>query len=117
LPHSRSSGGFAEVAVAPAHLTFRLPEALDFAQGAGLVLNYHTAVFALVTRGRLSAGEHVLPFAPPAPFSARTLHRPLPDGIDRCARLYADSGCGGRETPRGSEAPSVLVAAGRRRRA
>jgi len=53
-------GGFAKVAVAPTHLTFRLPEALDFAQGAGLVLNYHTAVFALVTRGRLSAGEHVL---------------------------------------------------------
>jgi NADPH:quinone reductase len=53
-------GGYAEVAVAPAHLTFRLPDALDFAQGAGLVLNYHTAVFALVTRGRLSAGEQVL---------------------------------------------------------
>jgi NADPH2:quinone reductase len=53
-------GGYAEVAVAPAHLTFRLPDALDFAEGAGLVLNYHTAVFALVTRGRLSAGEKVL---------------------------------------------------------
>jgi NADPH:quinone reductase len=53
-------GGFAEVAVAAAHLTFRLPEALDFAQGAGLVLNYHTAVFALLTRGRLRAGEQVL---------------------------------------------------------
>jgi NADPH:quinone reductase len=53
-------GGYAEVAVAPAHLTFRLPDALDFAHGAGLVLNYHTAVFAVVTRGRLSAGEQVL---------------------------------------------------------
>jgi NADPH:quinone reductase len=53
-------GGFAEVAVARAHLTFRLPEALDFAQGAGLVLNYHTAVFALLTRGRLQAGDQVL---------------------------------------------------------
>lgn len=53
-------GGFAEVAVAPAHLTVRLPDALDFAQGAGLVLNYHTAVFSLVTRGRLRAGERVL---------------------------------------------------------
>src|SRR5215207_212203 len=31
-------GGFAEVAVAPAFLTFPLPEALDFAQGAALVL-------------------------------------------------------------------------------
>src|SRR5689334_16473949 len=36
-------GGFAERAAAPAHFTFRLPDALDFAQGAGLILNYHTA--------------------------------------------------------------------------
>jgi NADPH2:quinone reductase len=53
-------GGFAETAVAPGFLTFRLPEVLDFAQGAGLVLNYHTAYFSLVTRGRLRAGETVL---------------------------------------------------------
>src|ERR1700745_353266 len=31
-------GGFAEVAVAPEFLTFKLPDELDFAQGAGLVL-------------------------------------------------------------------------------
>jgi NADPH2:quinone reductase len=53
-------GGFAQVAVAPVAMTFRLPDALDFAQGAALVLNYHTAYFALVTRGRLKAGETVL---------------------------------------------------------
>jgi NADPH2:quinone reductase len=53
-------GGFAEVAIAPAFLTFALPEALDFAQGAGLILNYHTAYFALVLRGRLREGETVL---------------------------------------------------------
>ena len=53
-------GGFAEVAVAPAHFTFKLPDALDFAQGAGLILNYHTAYFSLVNRGRLSSGETVL---------------------------------------------------------
>jgi NADPH2:quinone reductase len=53
-------GGFAEVAVAPPWLTFRLPDELDFAQGAGLVLNYHTAWFALKLRGRLSEGETVL---------------------------------------------------------
>jgi len=53
-------GGFAEVAVAPDYLTFALPDALDFAQGAGLILNYHTAYFSLVTRGRLTAGETVL---------------------------------------------------------
>ena len=53
-------GGFAEVAVAPEFLTFALPDGLDFAQGAGLILNYHTAYFALVLRGRLEEGETVL---------------------------------------------------------
>jgi NADPH2:quinone reductase len=53
-------GGFAEVAVAQPFLTFRLPDALDFAQGAGLIVNYHTAWFALRMRGALREGERVL---------------------------------------------------------
>jgi NADPH2:quinone reductase len=53
-------GGFAEVAVAPDHFCFPLPDALDWAQGAALVLNYHTAYFALKLRGRLVQGEWVL---------------------------------------------------------
>ncbi len=53
-------GGFAEVAVAPPFLTFALPEQLGWAEGAGLILNYHTAYFSLVTRGRLKEGETVL---------------------------------------------------------
>src|SRR3954468_2892353 len=53
-------GGWAEVAVAPEYLVFGLPDALDFAQGAGLILNYHTAYFAVALRGRLRAGEIVL---------------------------------------------------------
>src|SRR5687768_5871041 len=53
-------GGFAEVAVAPEFLTFALPVSLDFAQGAGLILNYHTAYFSLVLRGRVEEGESVL---------------------------------------------------------
>ena len=53
-------GGFAEVAVAPVWLTFPLSDELDFAQGASLILNYHTAYFALKLRGRLEAGESVL---------------------------------------------------------
>jgi NADPH2:quinone reductase len=52
-------GGFAEVAVAPEHLVFPLGD-LDFDQGAALVLNYHTAYFALKLRGRLAEGETVL---------------------------------------------------------
>jgi len=53
-------GGWAETAVAQEHLVFKLPDELDFAQGAALVLNYHTAYFSLVTRGQLQAGETVL---------------------------------------------------------
>ena len=53
-------GAFAETATAPPHFTFKLPDELDFAQGASLVLNYHTAWFALRHRGRLAAGETVL---------------------------------------------------------
>src|SRR5688500_17534250 len=53
-------GGFAEVAVSPEFLTFPLSGSLDFAQGAGLILNYHTAYFSLKLRGRLGEGETVL---------------------------------------------------------
>jgi NADPH2:quinone reductase len=53
-------GGFAETAVAPEFFTFALAPELDFAQGAALILNYHTAYFALLLRGRLARGETVL---------------------------------------------------------
>jgi NADPH2:quinone reductase len=53
-------GGFAETAVAPEFFTFALSPKLDFTQGAGLILNYHTAYFALALRGRLKQGETVL---------------------------------------------------------
>jgi len=53
-------GGFAETAVAPEFFTFLLGDELDFAQGAGLILNYHTAYFSLALRGRLKQGETVL---------------------------------------------------------
>jgi len=52
-------GGWAETAVAPEFFAFPLGP-LDFAQGAGLILNYHTAYFALKLRGRLGEGETVL---------------------------------------------------------
>ena len=53
-------GGFASVVVAPEYFCFPLGDDLDFAQGAALVLNYHTAYFALKLRGRLAADEWVL---------------------------------------------------------
>jgi NADPH:quinone reductase len=53
-------GGWAEVTVSPDFLTFELSAELDYAQGAGLILNYHTAYFSLKMRGRLAEGETVL---------------------------------------------------------
>jgi NADPH:quinone reductase len=53
-------GGFAEKAVAPGFFTFPLSPELDFAQGAALILNYHTAYFSLAMRGGLKQGESVL---------------------------------------------------------
>lgn len=53
-------GAFAERAAAVPAMTFRLPDGLSFQQGAGLVTNYHTAVFALKRRGGLRGGETLL---------------------------------------------------------
>jgi NADPH2:quinone reductase len=53
-------GAWAQVAVAPTYFTFKIPDGWDYAQGAALVLNYHTAYFALIARGRLAEGETVL---------------------------------------------------------
>jgi NADPH2:quinone reductase len=53
-------GAFADVVAAPPHVTFRLPEELDFREGAGLVMNYHTAHFCLLRRGELREGESLL---------------------------------------------------------
>src|SRR3954452_10134862 len=53
-------GAFAEVTVAPEYMVFPIPDSWDFAQGAALVLNYHTAYFCLKLRGRLQEGETVL---------------------------------------------------------
>ena len=53
-------GAWAQTAVAPTYFTFKIPDAWDYAQGAALVLNYHTAYFALIGRGRLAEGETVV---------------------------------------------------------
>jgi NADPH2:quinone reductase len=53
-------GGMSERAVAPPSLTFPLHQSLDFAEGASLILNYHTAYFSLELRGRMQEGETVL---------------------------------------------------------
>ena len=54
------SGALAEVASCPVGQLFHLPDTLSWDEGAALVLNYQTAVFCMVHRGRLAAGETVL---------------------------------------------------------
>jgi NADPH:quinone reductase len=54
--------GFAQYAVAAAPMVVKLPDALSFAEGASLPLNYITAMHALKDRGTVAQGETVLVF-------------------------------------------------------
>src|ERR1700709_1170234 len=51
------SGAMAEVVALPADRVFKLPDAVSFEAGAGLLFNDLTVHCALRTRGRLIAGE------------------------------------------------------------
>jgi NADPH2:quinone reductase len=53
-------GGFAERVTADPGATFRLPDPVSFQAGAALPMNYLTAHFALIRRGRLRPAEAVL---------------------------------------------------------
>ncbi|MEA2385879.1 MAG: NADPH:quinone reductase [Thermoleophilaceae bacterium] len=53
-------GTFAERAAVMPQMTFALPDELSFEEGAAYVLNYHTAHFGLLRRGRLEQGETLL---------------------------------------------------------
>ncbi len=53
-------GGFAQFALAPADMTFRIPAAMSFAQAAGFRVNYLTALHGLRDRAALAPGERLL---------------------------------------------------------
>lgn len=53
-------GGFAEVAAIQPEMVFPIPADWSFEAAAGVVMNYHTAHFALHRRGRLKAEESVV---------------------------------------------------------
>src|SRR3954447_24370528 len=103
-------GGFAEVAAAPPFLTFKLPDELDFAQGAGLVLNYHTAWFCLKLRGRLEEGETVLVHGAAGGVGTASLQVAKGLGAktigvvssDEKERVARDAGAGGGARPPGT---------------
>jgi NADPH2:quinone reductase len=53
-------GSWAERVTAAPDNVFPLPDALTMAQGTALLMNYHTAHFGLIRRGRLRSGETLL---------------------------------------------------------
>jgi NADPH:quinone reductase len=53
-------GSFAEQAVIPLNSLVRVPDGVDFAAAAAMVVNYHTVLFGLSRRGRVQPGETVL---------------------------------------------------------
>ena len=54
------SGGLAEKIVAPAERLFALPDDVDFATGASLLMTYGTTIHGLKDRGHIKAGDVVL---------------------------------------------------------
>lgn len=54
------SGGYAEQVKVPLNAVLRLPDGMDFTDGAATIINYHTTHFALSHRGRMTSGETLL---------------------------------------------------------
>jgi NADPH:quinone reductase len=53
-------GGCAELAAVPPQFVFPVPDSLDVAAAASLVVNFHTAYFALQRRAQIQPGQTVL---------------------------------------------------------
>lgn len=53
-------GGFAEHVVAPLNAVAAVPDTVDLASAAAMIVNYHTVHFALARRGRVRSNETVL---------------------------------------------------------
>lgn len=54
------NGGLAEKVVAPVTRLFALPDGVDFATGASLLMTYGTTIHGLKDRGHITAGDTVL---------------------------------------------------------
>lgn len=54
------SGGYGQRVHAPSHLVYRLPSGFTAAEGAGSIVNLHTAMFGLENRAQLRHGETVV---------------------------------------------------------
>lgn len=60
MASARQGGGFAEEYVGTAEKVYRIPDNMSFEAGAGFIIGYGTAYFALKYRGLLQPGETLL---------------------------------------------------------
>ncbi|MFF0489733.1 NADPH:quinone oxidoreductase family protein [Nocardia sp. NPDC004068] len=79
----------AEVAVVPAAMVFKLPDAVSFEAGAGVLFNDLTVHFCLRTRGRLAAGETVLVHGAAGGIGTATLRLAAPLGAGRVVAVVS----------------------------
>lgn len=55
-----ATGGYAEQAIAPVEMTFRVPDAMDDSDAAAFYFPFHVSGVSLLARAKLQAGESVL---------------------------------------------------------
>ncbi|NDJ89058.1 NADPH:quinone oxidoreductase family protein [Mycolicibacter kumamotonensis] len=77
------NGAMAQVIALPAEQVFKLPDTVSFEAGAGLLFNDLTVLFALTTRGKLSAGATVLVHGAAGGIGTSTLRLAGPLGASR----------------------------------
>src|ERR1700712_501749 len=104
------SGAMAEVVAVPADRVFKLPDAVSFEAGAGLLFNDLTVHCALRTRGRLVAGESVLVHGAAGGIGTSTLRLASAWGASRTIAVVSTADKG--DVARAAGATDVVLADG-----
>ncbi|MDN5767243.1 MAG: NADPH:quinone oxidoreductase family protein [Humibacillus sp.] len=102
-------GAFAEAVAVDEGLVFPLPDAVSFATGAALPMNYLTVHFALARRGHLRAGETVLVHGAAGGIGTAATQLAKAMGAHVIAVVSSD---GKAETARAAGADEVVLADG-----
>jgi NADPH:quinone reductase len=84
-------GGCAETVWAPGHHVAPLGEALTFAEGAAMVVNYHTALLGLTRRAGLRFGQQVLVHGAGGGQGSAFRRSPLPWALRSSRRRIAEA--------------------------
>ncbi len=104
------SGAMAEVVALPTDRVFKLPDAVSFEAGAGLLFNDLTVHCALRTRGRLVAGESVLVHGAAGGIGTSTLRLASAWGASRTIAVVSTADKG--DVARAAGATDVVLADG-----